>query len=187
MDGAMIGRDQGMTLIALLVVVFIISVLVGALMPGFSRVQSKARDVMCVSNMHQVLLGLQMYVNDYGELPLDHAGQVVVDGKELNPGIQWTTAALPYIRDKEVFLCPQDPTRGTGVFVRGIPCSWGYGYTTAIVEASHAAGKEVASESPVLTCLWHVRTSDVIVIGRKDASIEVAPRLKYSWISTVFE
>ncbi|UCH35924.1 MAG: prepilin-type N-terminal cleavage/methylation domain-containing protein [Armatimonadota bacterium] len=179
--------DRGMTLIELLLVIFIISVLAGAVVPVFYRAQSKSRETWCISNIHQILLGLQMYLIDYDSIPLDHAGQVVVDGEVINKGIQWTAAVLPYVGSEEVFLCPQDPTRGTKYPVRGIPTSFGYYYTRAAVELFHGEGRKLAGDSPIMGCFWHVRPSNVRVIGRMDGSIEVAPTGKYPRVNVVFE
>jgi prepilin-type N-terminal cleavage/methylation domain-containing protein/prepilin-type processing-associated H-X9-DG protein len=52
------------TLIELLVVVAIIAVLIGVLIPSLAAARRKAITVMCMSNLRQVAIGTQMYLDD---------------------------------------------------------------------------------------------------------------------------
>jgi prepilin-type N-terminal cleavage/methylation domain-containing protein/prepilin-type processing-associated H-X9-DG protein len=52
------------TLIELLVVIAIISVLAALLFPTFGRAKEGARSTACLSNLHQVGIALQLYVQD---------------------------------------------------------------------------------------------------------------------------
>ncbi|UCH36703.1 MAG: DUF1559 domain-containing protein [Armatimonadota bacterium] len=178
-------RTRGITLVELLVVIFIISVLAGALVPVLWRVRARTRSTYCVANLHQVLLGLQMYALDYGEVPLDGGGYDKEKGIE---GIKWGAAVLPYVGAEDAFLCPDDPNNGEMYTPwAGIPCSWPYLYTIAAVEDFQGRGKAVASYSPLMGCAWH-RKEKVFIIGRKDASVEVAPTWKYpGGICALFE
>lgn len=182
------GTANGITLIELLVVIFIISVLAGALVPMLSRVRERTQSTYCVANMHQVLLGLRMYLADYQEIPMDRGGMVVVDAEVINPGIDWISAVKPYVAGRDVFLCPADHTKGRfqqpGI-PSAIPCSWDYLYTPAACAFYGCEGKIVAAESPVLNCFWW--HPDVTIIGRKDGSVEVAPLHKYREIHAILE
>ena len=60
----MSGRQQGFTLIELLVVMVIIALLVGLLLPALGRAQEEARKTQCRSNLRQIGLAYQMYMND---------------------------------------------------------------------------------------------------------------------------
>ncbi|UCH35678.1 MAG: prepilin-type N-terminal cleavage/methylation domain-containing protein, partial [Armatimonadota bacterium] len=97
-------RNEGITLIELLVVLFIISALAGAMMPLFLQVRQRADLDVCLSNMRQVLIGLQMYTADCGVLPLHGAGWVGADtGPTLQPGVEWDASVLPYVGSEESF------------------------------------------------------------------------------------
>ncbi len=56
-------RRRGFTLIELLVVISIIGVLIGLLLPAVQAARRAARRMQCSSNMKNVGLGLQGYLN----------------------------------------------------------------------------------------------------------------------------
>jgi prepilin-type N-terminal cleavage/methylation domain-containing protein/prepilin-type processing-associated H-X9-DG protein len=59
----------GFTLIELLVVIAIIAILAALLLPALSKAKSKAKQAGCINNLHQIGLGLVMYLNDYRTYP----------------------------------------------------------------------------------------------------------------------
>jgi prepilin-type N-terminal cleavage/methylation domain-containing protein/prepilin-type processing-associated H-X9-DG protein len=99
------------TLIELLVVIAIIAILAAILFPVFAQAREKARQTACLSNLKQIGLGIQMYLQDYeGVYPQ------AVDGAY----VQWYNMVLPYIKNGEtweglsygrggVFNCPSFP------------------------------------------------------------------------------
>jgi len=96
---------KAFTLIELLVVVSLMAVLAALLMPAFGRVKESGRGTVCLSNLHQIGIALQLYVQDNGNrLP-------AMRDKSLT-----TTNALPspdlvlsnYLGNIHVLNCPSD-------------------------------------------------------------------------------
>jgi type II secretory pathway pseudopilin PulG len=63
-SGAVRPLVTAFTLVELLVVIGIIALLISILLPALSKARKAANTVLCESNLHQVGLGLQMYVTD---------------------------------------------------------------------------------------------------------------------------
>ncbi len=139
------GKASGFTLIELLVVIAIIGILVGLLFPVFVQARSKARQSTCISNEKQIGLALLQYAQDYDEAY--PAGRAAVYGRG------WAGQVAPYVKSKDVFTCPDDPTElsdqdlsdkkvaisyGMNVFlVNGTPP--GYAYTDGSILANQRA------------------------------------------------
>jgi type II secretory pathway pseudopilin PulG len=84
-----------------LVVIAIIAILAAILFPVFARAREKARQSSCLSNVKQINLSVNMYVQDYDEtMPLGVAG--------MPPGAIYLTYELldPYIKNTQVWECP---------------------------------------------------------------------------------
>lgn len=56
---------KAFTLIELLVVISIIAVLMAVLLPAMKRVREQAKQVVCSSNLHQLALGMEMYLQTH--------------------------------------------------------------------------------------------------------------------------
>ncbi len=96
---------KGFTLIELLVVIAIIAILAAILFPVFAQAREKARQTTCGSNMRQMGMAVQMYLQDYDErFPLDsHTGS--------GASWVWLFTLEPYVKTKLLYRCPSDPSR----------------------------------------------------------------------------
>ena len=85
----------GFTLVELLVVVGILALLTALLLPVFGRVRENGRRAACQSNLHQIGLAMQEYLqdNDHRYLPA-------------NIGFPHPHPLLAYVGDSRVFVCP---------------------------------------------------------------------------------
>jgi prepilin-type N-terminal cleavage/methylation domain-containing protein len=59
----MMSRRKGFTLIELLVVIAIIGILAAMLFPVFARAREAARKIQCLSNVKNIAMAVQMYLD----------------------------------------------------------------------------------------------------------------------------
>jgi prepilin-type N-terminal cleavage/methylation domain-containing protein/prepilin-type processing-associated H-X9-DG protein len=126
-------RPSAFTLVELLVVITIIGVLIALLMPAVQYARESARAAQCRSNLHQIGLALDMYIDTQGingRFPV--AAEMPVappDPNNLNPHklVSLAIALAPYIEQNNVlslsstdqanvripaFHCPDDVPGG---------------------------------------------------------------------------
>jgi prepilin-type N-terminal cleavage/methylation domain-containing protein len=106
--------DEGFTLIELLVVIAIIAILAALLLTAVNSAKSKAKRIQCVSNLHEISLGVRMYSDDSNDASPSTGGAVA----STNPATLYSgykALMKSYVglngasspRDK-LFSCPAD-------------------------------------------------------------------------------
>lgn len=92
---------KGFTLIELLVVIAIIAILAAILFPVFARAREKAEQASCLSNMKQLGISLQMYIQDYDE---------TVPYSRFENDMKLWAVLYPYHKNWEILTCPSAKT-----------------------------------------------------------------------------
>ena len=101
----------GFTLVELLVVIAIISIIAAILFPVFTTVRERGRRTVCQSDLKQLALAVQQYVQDNSQMyPM---------------GGSWHSGVYPYVKNVQVYRCPsdQDEDFSTYQLVTGSPNS----------------------------------------------------------------
>jgi len=107
-------RRRGFTLIELLVVIAIIGILAAMVFPVFARARESARKAVCLSNVKNIALAIQMYLADNNDTtpPTEHRPEVIdfvmcVEGATyLNPYLRWPVILDEYVKNRDVWMCP---------------------------------------------------------------------------------
>ena len=100
-------KRAGFTLIELLVVIAIVAIIAAILFPVFASVRERGQRTVCQSNLKQIALAMQQYVQDNGGVYPIASGTVNKGGVAYL--FDWSQAIFPYVKDDWVFLCPDVP------------------------------------------------------------------------------
>ncbi len=124
----MMKRARGFTLIELLVVIAIIGILAAMVFPVFARARESARKAVCLSNVKNLALAVQMYLADNNDTfpPGEHrqeaydffatgpgGGDPAEDCHDIwhmvhfaNPYLRWPVVLDEYVKNRDVWQCP---------------------------------------------------------------------------------
>jgi prepilin-type N-terminal cleavage/methylation domain-containing protein/prepilin-type processing-associated H-X9-DG protein len=137
---------KGFTLIELLVVIAIIGILAAMVFPVFARARESARKAVCLSNVKNIALAVQMYLADNNDcFPPQEYRQEAIDYMNLMPGghdqfsgnawargdcgilrdgqpyLRWPVVLDEYVKNRDVWRCPSAKMSSGGGFIYPIP------------------------------------------------------------------
>ncbi len=122
-------RRRGFTLIELLVVIAIVGVLIGLLLPAVQAAREAGRRAQCLSNLHQIGLGVLQYYDHWdGQFFLHHPFEADVNSQvaaaDSFAEIYWEDKIMPYVNptfavesiskggtavvEEAIYRCPSD-------------------------------------------------------------------------------
>lgn len=98
---------RAFTLVELLVVIAIIAILASMLLPTLSSARQRAWTIQCISNLHQISLGLVMYGDDASGFYPESGGDIPWHPPNLTAVTNgWMQQAYAYVRNTNVYHCP---------------------------------------------------------------------------------
>lgn len=114
-------KRHSFTLIELLVVIGIIAILAGLLMPAINGAKEQARSIMCINNLHQIGLGINLYGETYGRYPYNDIQFGTPTGSNWSYGVSrflgkpnCSFAAGPNSRSPVIY-CPSSKVKVTNL------------------------------------------------------------------------
>ncbi|NIM49676.1 MAG: prepilin-type N-terminal cleavage/methylation domain-containing protein, partial [Gemmatimonadales bacterium] len=135
-------RRRGFTLIELLVVIAIIGILASMVFPVFARARESARKAVCLSNIKNIALAIQMYLtdnndtlppqehrpiaDDYEAVACSEEGWNPVAATFANPYLRWPVVLDEYLRNREVWMCPSAKVFGGATGINPDPDWFGW-------------------------------------------------------------
>lgn len=188
---------QGMTLVELLIVLAIIAAIAGLSMSVLVKARHRAYLTTCISNLRQLVQAVHMYESDWGAVPIEPDYPI-----RTSEGL-WgfiDQMLYSYVRDKSVFLCPSDPTKGkwrpaipnlSPIVIEWKGEKWLNSYpwliNETVVKIYGRGNPRLKSTSPLFTCSAHKRTIGFSLIAHYDGSITLWPMGRPRLVRAEFE
>ena len=135
-------NKKGFTLIELLVVIAIIAMLSSILLPALSKAREKGRQTVCISNLKEIFLAIEMYKSDndgyypiccdfpWPNYPATYWSGVQRGDTGEDKFLDFTGSPIyPYLKAGEIKTCPSFKQFGEA----RQPASGGYGYNKQFV------------------------------------------------------
>ena len=151
-------RSTGFTLIELLVVIAIIGILAAMVFPVFARARESARKAVCLSNVKNIALAINMYLGDNNDTlpPWENRPEVLeyfdacpggqdpedmatVSGdshcqkgrKHANPYLRWPVILDEYTKNRDVWRCPSAKVESGATYIVPIQDYFAFWQNTA--------------------------------------------------------
>jgi len=178
-------RREGMTLIELLIVLGVIAVIAGLVFSAMIQTRKRANLATCISNLRQLVLAVHAYEEDWGWVPMEYH----IETPEGAYGhIQ--QLIYEYVRDDNVFICPEDYSKGSKDGGMG-PVTWkgklwriSYDYFINEVSLKEYNVTQTFPDMVLFSCIWHDKLD---IIARYDGRIEIAPEGRYRSVGVITE
>ena len=117
-------KSLGFTILEILVTIGIIIILAGIVFPIYLQIRENARQTTCLSNLRQLGSASLLYAQDFGEHFPPYINLRVIpppvpyDLGAPAPELLYSSLT-PYVKDKSVWFCPDDPYAGNDVDMWG--------------------------------------------------------------------
>lgn len=186
-------RQKGLTLIELVLVTGIIAALAGIIWAALAPLREKARQIQCMNNLKQIYLAFVMYRETYGYSVISPVKGVPLDPVDLGfpciparypPPIAPDDMLEPFLKSKDVFKCPNDPTHWEHSYTTMVPPFCRYSevenlprdnFNWWIMDRFRRMTAECGERMPIFYCPWHgleQRTDSYAIILRWGGVVE---------------
>ncbi|MBE3142378.1 MAG: type II secretion system protein [Planctomycetes bacterium] len=112
-DDITVLRNDGFTLVELLVVISVIGLLMGILLPALGKVRGSAYRTYCMSNLRQIGVAFRSYLDDNRDIfPLACAYPWdITDANDSDYAPPITKVLAPILKEPKVFICKADTVK----------------------------------------------------------------------------